>query len=69
MGRWLIDLIVFCKYATKCCNAIMICIHIKEGTMPQWDPKSEVCLDTTVEITLVYGGDAWKISKIQEFWN
>ena len=38
-------------------------------TMPQWDPKIEVCLDTTVEITLVYGGDAWKISEIQEFWN
>lgn len=38
-------------------------------TMPLWDPNIEVCLDASVEITLVYDGDAWKISEMQEFWN
>lgn len=38
-------------------------------TIPLWDPQIEICLDATVEITLVYDGDAWKISEMQEFWN
>lgn len=35
-------------------------------TLPLWDSQRQICLDTTVKITLLKQDDAWKISGIQE---
>lgn len=34
-------------------------------SIPLWDPQIGICLDTTVEITLLQIDDTWKISEIQ----
>lgn len=34
-------------------------------TLPRWDARRQICLDTTVTITLLRQDDAWKISGIQ----